>query len=545
MTHGCNVLLCALCASPGELFSQVVLTDVARESGLDFRHSDGGCGQHFFAEQVGGGAAFFDFDDDGLLDLCLLSGRSLPGCPAASGAGSRLFRNLGSAKLADVTLESGLFDPGYATGACVGDIDNDGDEDLFVSCYGPNRLYRNDGGKFTEIGRQAGVDDPGFGASASFLDYDLDGDLDLYVANYVSVRAGSEKRCTRGGLPVYCLPQDYPGEPDHLYRNDPGGKFTDVTREAGVDFPRARGLGVTIGDYDDDGSPDIFVANDTNENLLFGNNRDGTFTERAMLAGVALSEDGVMQNGMGTDWGDFDGDGRLDLVVTNFDGQANSLYRNLGNGLFLDVSYVSGIGAPSLPYVGWAAIFADMDLDGRLDLFVTNGHVFDNVAQLQEGSSHAQPNLLHINMGQGRFKTMNLSTACHIPPRVSRGAAAGDFDNDGDVDLVVNNLNSEPCLLRNDTPRPGHWLGLRLVGTKSNRSAIGARATLRAGGLVEVREVKSGSGYLSQSDLRLLFGLGGSTKVESLQVRWPSGLVEEVSGKVKIDGYSTLVEGKG
>jgi hypothetical protein len=520
------------------------LTDITLGSGLDFRHSDGGCGQHLFAEQVGGGAAFFDFNNDGLLDLYLLSGASLPGCAPSSHPGSRLFRSLGNGRFADATLAAGLGDPGYATGAAAGDIDNDGDEDLFVSCFGPDRLYQNDGSKLTEIGRQAGIADPGFSASASFLDYDRDGYLDLYVAHYVSVDAKSEKRCSRQGLPVYCLPQDYPGESDHLYRNDRSGKFTDVTLEAGIDTPRARGLGVAAGDYDDDGNPDIFVANDTNENLLFHNNGNGTFTERAMIAGVALSEDGVMQNGMGADWGDFDGDGRLDLVVTNFDGQTNSLYRNLGNGFFLDVSYASGIGEPSLPYVGWAAIFADMDLDGRLDLFVTNGHVFENVAQFQEGACYAQPSLLHLNIGQGRFKTVSSTTAWRIPPKVSRGAAAGDFDNDGDVDLVINNLNSEPYLLRNDTPRAGHWLGLRLIGTKSNRSAIGARATLRAEGLIQVREVKSGSGYLSQNDLRLLFGLGSAAPIESLQIRWPSGLVEEVSKGVKIDQYSTIVEGK-
>ncbi|MBI4601689.1 MAG: CRTAC1 family protein [Planctomycetes bacterium] len=539
-----SVAACALAGllGPAPAASQIVFTDAAREAGIRFRHTDGGCGSRWFAEQVGSGVAFIDADGDGRLDLYFPSGVPLPGCPEADRATSRFFRNAGGGRFADATDASGLGEPGYATGCAAGDVDSDGDEDLFVACLGPDRLYRNERGRFADSAAEAGVADPAFGSSASFLDYDRDGDLDLYVASYVEVETGKEKRCTRGGLHVYCLPQDYPGAPDRLYRNDGRGRFTDVTPEAGVLMPRGRGLGVAVGDYDSDGWPDIYVANDTNENHLFRNLGDGTFLERGLEAGVAVSENGVLENGMGTDWGDWSGDGLLDLVVTNFDGQTNALYRSLGGGLFEDVSFASGTGEASLPYVGWASVFADLDSDGLLDLFVTNGHVFDNVARFQEGAAYAQPSLVHRNLGNGRFATRRLDRAASMEPRVGRGAAAGDYDGDGDLDIAVSNLNAEPFLLRNDSLRAGRWLGLRLAGTRSNRSAIGARVELRAGGRLQVREVKSGSGYLSQGDLRLLFGLGDARSIDSLVVRWPSGRVEDAAGRVILDAYVTLVE---
>jgi hypothetical protein len=521
--------------------AQIALRDVANEAGLLFRHSHGGCGKRYFAEQVGGGAAFLDADGDLRLDLFLTSGVPLPGCPPDPAAGSRLFRGEASGRFNDATAAAGLTDIGYATGCAAADVDADADVDLFVACHGPDRLYLNDGGHFADVAPAAGVADPAFNASAAFLDADRDGDLDLYVTAYVAVEAGKEKSCTRAGHPVYCLPQEYPGVPDRMYLNDGAGRFTDRTAALGLERPRARGLGVAVGDHDDDGWPDLYVANDTNENHLF-HNRGGRFEERGAEAGVAYGENGAMENGMGTDWGDWTGDGQLDLIVTNFDRQTNTLYRNLGGGFFEDVSFTSGTGAAGYPYVGWAAIFADIDRDGRLDILVTNGHVFDNVAAFQEGATYAQPILVHRNRGDGTFDNVLLDAAYGLPPRVGRGAAAGDYDDDGDVDLAVNNLNAAPFLLRNDTVPAGPWVGLRLRGTRSNRAAIGARVTLRAVGRLQVREVKAGSGYLSQNDTRVLFGLGEARAVESVTVRWPAGGTEDVTVRVRLGEYVTIEE---
>ena len=531
------IALAALAGAPGA-GAQIVFTEVAERSGVRFRHSDGSCEKRYFAEQVGGGAAFLDADGDGRLDLYLTGGVPLPGCPPAEGPGSRLFRNEGGGAFADGTARSGLGEPGYATGVAAGDIEGDGDTDLFVACYGPDRLYRNGGGgTFGDIAAEAGVADPSFGASATFLDIEADGDLDLFVTNYVAVGPANERACFRGKVPAYCLPQDYPGEPDRLYRNDGKGKFTDATIECGVRSERARGLGVAACDHDGDGRIDIFVANDTTENELFHNEGGGKFSERGLSAGVAFGEDGTLQNGMGTDWGDHDGDGLLDVVVTNFETQANSLFRNLGDGFFIDVSWTSGIGEPGFPYVGWAAIFSDFDLDGLLDLFIANGHVFDNAREIQEGGSWEQPCLVHRNAGGGKFTTTKLGAAEGCAPRSSRGAAAGDYDDDGDVDIAVNNLRAPPFLLRNDSPRAGRkWFGIELRGTRSNRSAIGARLTLRAGGPIQVREVKGGSGYLGQNDFRVVFGLADAAKIERLEVRWPGGATEDITGAVKLGG---------
>ena len=536
--------LAVIAAAPA-LRAQIVFTEVAERAGVRFRHPDGSCGKRLFAEQVGGGAAFFDADGDGRLDLYLTGGVPLPGCPPAEGPGSMLFRNEGGGAFIDGTAESGLGEPGYATGVAAGDIENDGDTDLFVACYGPDRLYRNGGGgKFRDMAAEVGVADPSFGASATFLDIDADGDLDLYVTNYVAVGPANERACYRMQIPAYCLPQDYPGEPDRLYRNDGAGRFTDVTEESGVRSDRARGLGVAACDYDGDGRIDLFVANDTTENELFHNEGGGKLVERGLSAGVALGEDGALQNGMGTDWGDHDGDGLLDVVVTNFETQANSLYRNLGDGFFADVSWASGIGEPGYRYVGWAAIFSDFDLDGLIDLFIANGHVFDNAREIQEGASWEQPCLVHRNAGGGKFTTAKLGAAEGCAPRSSRGAAAGDYDDDGDVDLAVNNLRAPPFLLRNDSPRGSRsWFGLELRGTRSNRSAIGARLTLRAGGALQVREVKGGSGYLGQNDFRVVFGLGDAARIERVEVRWPGGATEDITGEVKPGAYAKVSEG--
>ena len=543
LTRSCSAVFLVLHSPLCDLApAEIVLRDVAKESGIDFEHSDGGCGNHSFVEQVGGGVAFLDFDGDERQDLLFTSGTALPGCAPVRSRPTRLFRNLGGGRFRDATEETGLVGLGYATGIAAADLDGDGDEDLFVAAYGPDRLYRNDGGRFVEVGAAAGVDDAALGASACLFDADRDGDLDLYVANYVDAVAGRELECRSDGIPVYCKPQDHPGAPDRFFRQEAAWRFVDATRDSGLWSPRHRGLGVVAGDFDDDGDPDLCVANDSNENQLFVNDGRGRFAERGVEAGIAFSEDGAMQNGMGVDAGDFDGDGRLDLVVTNFSTQPNSLWRNRGNGQFDDVSYTSGIGAPSLPYVGWSALFADLDADGRQDLFIANGHVFENAERILEGTTYRQPHLLHRNLGEGRFGTQAFGAQAGLPLRSGRGAAAGDIDDDGDLDVVVQHQNEAPFLLRNDTPRQGRWLGLRLRGQAPNTSAIGARVTLRAAGFLQVREFKSSSGYLSRSDPRVLFALPEGAKIDSLSVRWPSGRSEEISARVAFDRYQVIEE---
>ncbi len=559
--HSITVFSAALCASATSAFqsllfavafciqaveAQIVLNDATRDLGIDFHHRHGGCGLRYFIEQIGGGVVLCDFDGDGWIDICLLGGRSLGVCPRPTEEGAtRFWRNVEGRRFSDVTGAVGLVATDYAIGGAVGDYDGDGDEDLYVTCYGPNRLYRNDSGRFIEVGGPAGVADPRLSTSAAFLDFDLDGDLDLYVANYVDYDPRNERPCEQHGVPAYCLPQDWPASPDRLYRNEGDGRFTDVTARAGVMAPRGRGFGVAVGDYDGDGAPDIFVANDATDNLLYHNQRDGSFKEVGLTAGVAVGDDGAMENGMGTDWGDFDGDGRLDLVVTNFEGQPNRLYRNLEGGFFLDVSYASGTGKDSFPLLGWASIFADFDLDGRLDLYIANGHVFDNVEAFREGREAKQLNSLFRNLGDGRFARVSADGSPGLGIRKnSRGAAAGDLDNDGDEDLVVNNWEDVADVLRNDTPRVGHWLGVRCAGKVTNRSAIGARVELTSGGKTQAQEVRSGGGYVSQNDLRIIFGLGASDVVESLVVRWPGGKRERFH-VAAVDRYLTVVEGTG
>lgn len=537
------VLLLALVLAP-VVEGQIQLTDATEGSGLSFVHWDGGSGRHHFVEQVGGGVGLLDLDQDGVLDVFLACGAPLPGSVARADSRSRVFRGRPGLRFEDVTAAQLSADPGYATGCAAGDVDADGDIDLYVTCFGPNRLYVNEGTRLVDRGAAAHVDDPGLGASAAFLDHDLDGDLDLYVTNYVETRPGKDRPCTRNGLPVYCLPQDCPGQADHLFRNEGDGTFTDITRAAGIERPRSRGLGVVAADLDDNGAPDLVVANDTNENELFQNDGKGNLRERGLEAGVALGENGGLQNGMGVDAGDFDGDGRIDLVITNFEGQTNTLLRNVGGGFFADVSFLSGIGRPSLPHVGWAAIFADLDLDGRLDLLVTNGHVFENTAQLRTGTSHEQPVLLHRNEGGGRFSTQVLDAAAGWRVRVGRGAAVGDLDNDGDLDAVLNCLNAPAKLLRNDTLPPGAWAGLDLSLAKGVRTAAGARVTWTVNGATQLRELKCGSGYLSQNDLRVVLAFPDGTLPDRVIVRWPSGVSEDVTQRVRPGAYVRLAESK-
>ena len=520
------------------------LVDVSAASGIDSVHDHGGCGERRFIEQVGGGVALFDVDGDGRLDVFLTSGTRLPSCRAASDAAPegtcRLWRSVGDGRYEDVSDKVGVRHLGYATGCVAGDLDNDGDDDLIVTGHGGDWVLLNDGGVLCDGTRSAGLGKPGSSASCALLDYDLDGRLDLYMTRYVQIPQ-EEPRCQRNGVPLYCLPQDFRAGADRLYRNLGGGRFRDVTREAGVYQPRGRGLGVVATDFDGDGDADLFVANDAGDNYLFQNDGEGRFRERALLVGVALGGDGAMENGMGVDSADFDNDGDFDLFVTNFERQTNTLSENLGDDFFIDISAKSGLGAPSYPWLGWSALFGDLDLDGWQDLFVVNGHVYDNAAVVSPGSDFGQRHLLFCGAAGKRFESLSVEECPALAvAEPSRGAAIGDLDNDGDLDLVVSNIGRPPQILENRTVRARrHWVGFTLVGENCNRSAIGARLTLRTAAGTQTREVKAGSGYLSCSDRRLLFGIGEQTVVESCEVQWPGGAKESFP-VAAVDAYHTL-----
>ena len=521
---------------------------VTKEAGIHFKHHDGASGQRYFIEPLGGGAAFLDYNNDGLQDIYLVNGANLPPLSKEQSSAvelprNALYRNNGDGTFTDVAMAAGVADTGYGMGCAVGDYDNDGFPDLYVTNFGANVFFHNNGdGTFTDVTTQTGTGDTRWGASCAFVDYDNDGFLDLYVTNYVKYTIESGQVCMNKGVRVYCDPRLYEGELDILYHNNGDGTFTDVTKSAGFSEATGRGLALAWGDYDDDGDMDVYIANDADQNFLYRNNSDGTFTDVSLTAGVGFSEDGEAENGMGVDFGDYDNDGLLDLVVTNFQGQTNTLYYNEGNGLFSDVSYASKIGTMSLPYLAWGVSFCDYDNDGYQDLFIANGHLDENVQAFDPTGFYEQPNLLFRNNRDGTFDEVGADSRSGMRlEKVSRGFAYADYDNDGDLDLLVTNLNGSPDLLEN---RGGQntWLSLKLIGTRSNRDAIGARVKVTAGDLTQIQEVRSGSSYLSQNDMRLHFGLGKHRQVDRVEIRWPSGLQEQLEG-VKANQTLTLVEG--
>ncbi len=505
--------------------------DASAEAGIRFRHLHGGSGRKYMVETMGSGACWFDADGDSWPDLYLLNGQPLPGHDGRGDFRSRFYRNRGDGTFTDATERSGLAAPGYGMGCAAADVDSDGDIDLYVTTFGTNRLYLNRGdGRFDEVGAAWGVDDERWGASVAFADYDGDGDLDLYVSNYVNFTIENHKYCgkRKPGYQAYCHPDVYNGVTDLLFRNE-GGRFADVTRSAGVSNPNGTGLGVVWGDYDHDGDPDLYVANDKTPNFLYRNNGDGTFAEVALLSGVGYGVNGQPQASMGTDFGDYDGDGDLDLVVTNFDVENNNLYRNNGNGTFSDVALSTGVGNYSYLMVGFGAEFLDYDNDADLDLFVVNGHIIDNIELYRDILTYAQRNLYLENDGRGKYVDRGAELGADLQQKkVSRGLAVADYDHDGDLDLLVSRCNQEASLYRNERGNERTWLALDLRSSGPNRFAVGARVEVSAGGKLQVEEVRAGSSYLSQSDLRLHFGLNGSTLADSVRVRWPSGQVQEV-----------------
>ena len=539
-----------------------LFTDVTAAAGIDFRHVHGGGGENpkrYYIETMGSGVAFFDYDRDGFSDLYAVNGQFLVDTDADS-ARNALYRNRGDGSFADVTEAAGVGNRGYGMGVATGDYDNDGFSDLYVTNYGPNVLYRNRGdGGFADVTAAAGVGDPLWGVGCAFLDYDNDGDLDLYAANYLLYEmADADRRLkpylARGinapTLMGYPHPDNFKGAPDILYKNEGDGRFTDVTRESGIYNPDGKGMGMACADYDGDGDTDIFVANDQTENFLYRNAGDGSFAEEGLIAGVAYDRDGRTQSGMGADFGDYDNDGDLDLFMTDYQAETNPLYHNEGSGFFVDRAFTVGLAIPSLPYVSWGNLFFDYDGDGYRDLFVANGHVLDNAELFDSASSYHQPNQLFRNAGpdsSGRWHFEDVSSRAGPAMRVarpSRGVACGDYDNDGDSDLFVLNSNLPATLLRNDTARRNHFLTVHTLGEESNRDGVGARVRVVAGDLDQIAEVRSGSSYLSQNDLRLSFGLGGHPKVERVEVRWPSGAVDVLRDQ-PADRLITIREGTG
>ena len=530
--------------------------DVTTPAGITVVNVFGGIDtKRYILETTGTGAAFFDYDEDGDQDLFFVNGSRLdePSTQEVSSASNALYRNNGDGTFQDVTEASGLVRRGWGQGAAVSDVDNDGDLDLFVTYYGPNLLYRNNGdGTFAEVGVPAGVADSSWGTSAAFADYDQDGVNDLFVANYVEFDPartpgpGEAPNCFFMGLRVMCGPKGLTPAKSLLYRGRGDGTFETVSGErSGVAEGAFYSMGAVWGDLDNDGDVDLYVANDQTPNNLYRNDGGGRFSETALTAGVAFNEDGRAQAGMGVDLGDYNNDGWLDIHVTNFSHDYNTLYRNEGRrGYFRDVSYAAGIGEVTYPYLGWGTGFHDFDKDGLLDLFVVNGHVYPEVRTAQIESAYEQRNLLFLNLPGERFDEVGRYAGPGMAPaRVGRGAAFADYDNDGDVDVAVTNMNALPSLLRDDGSSTSHWVGMRLIGVESARDALGARITLVAGDLTQVREVKSGASYLSQSDLRVFFGLGTRPRVDRVEIRWPRGATQTFEN-LPVDRYTTIVEGR-
>jgi hypothetical protein len=531
--------------------------DVASKAGITVRDVNGDPEvKKYIIETTGSGIAILDYDRDGWPDIFLVNGTQLAsekhaGDPVPT---SHLFHNNHDGTFTDVTEKAGLVSTAWGQGACVGDYDNDGHDDLYVTGFGKNRLYHNEGnGTFHEVAEQAGVAGTGkeWGTGCAFVDYDRDGKLDLMVANYVHFDAanppepGSEADCIWKGTPVMCGPRGLPSAPNILYHNDGNGKFRDVSVTSGIQ----KTLGhycftITTLDYNEDGWPDIYVACDSTPAILYKNNRDGTFTDVAEDAGAAFNEDGREQAGMGSTVADYDGDGHLDIFKTNFSDDTPTLYHSNGDGTFTDNTFPAGLGI-NLEELGWGTMFADVDNDGYPDLLVVNGHVYPQVDSAHLGATYKEPRFLYWNQGSGKFKDVSKTSGPGLTePYSGRGIAIADLWNDGRIEAVVNNLSDLPLLLVNEAKNSNHWLGVKLTGTKSNRSAIGAHVTLQGTKRRWVDEVRSGSGYNSSSDLRLHFGLGAETKISSIAVRWPNGESEEFPCD-GVDRMTELVEGTG
>ncbi|HEX5890297.1 MAG TPA: CRTAC1 family protein [Pyrinomonadaceae bacterium] len=537
------LLMLALVGAPPV---KVAFTDVTTQAGITFKHV-ASPEKKYIVESMSGGVAFFDYDNDGDADVYLVNSLTVDLVKSKGKTKSDLYRNDGNGKFTEVGVKAGVSDIGWGMGVATGDYNNDGFEDLYVTCLGPDHLFKNNGnGTFTNVTAKAGVSDPRWSTGASFVDYDRDGDLDLFVANYVDFDVnnlpefGQGQTCQYKSIPVQCGPRGLKGAGDSLFRNNGDGTFTEVSKQAGVSDPDGfYGLGVMTSDFDDDGLIDIFVANDSTPNFHYRNNGDGTFKEIGFSAGTAVNENGSEQGCMGVTAGDYDHDGKFDLFVTNFADEYNTLYRNDGRNSFTDVSYAAKVAAVSLPHVGWGTKFFDYDNDGWVDLFVANGHVYPQLP------SYRQPRLLHRNNRDGTFAEVSADFGAILTEnRASRGVAFGDLDNDGDVDLMITDLDGSPQLLRNDNGNANNSILIKTVGVKSNRGGVGARIKVVSGDLTQIDEVRSGDSYISQSDQRLHFGLEKRTKVDLIEVRWPSGNVDKFNN-LGVNRIITIKEGQG
>ena len=526
--------------------STVTFTDVTAAAGITFVHTNGAFGKKYLPETLGSGCAFVDVDGDGWQDIFFVNSKAWPG---RSGAASypALYRNNHDGTFTDVTRASGLAVEMYGLGVSAADYDNDGRIDIYVTALDANHLFHNiGGGKFVDVTRAAGVADGGFSTSAAWLDYDKDGRLDLFVGHYVEWSPQKDLFCTIDGThKSYCTPESYTGASPTLFRNRGDGTFENVTARAGLKDPASKALGVAVFDFDSDGWPDLFVANDTQPNRLYRNQRNGTFADVAVSAGVAFNEAGVARAGMGADAADYDRSGRDSLIIGNFSNEMMGLYHNEGNGLFIDEAAVAGIGRPSLLTLTFGCFFFDYDLDGWLDIFAANGHVADDIQAVQKTVTYAQPPHLFRNVGRGRFEDASRQAGRPLQEAiVARGAAYGDYDNDGDLDLLIATNGGRARLLRNDGGNANHFLTVRTIGTTSNRDGLGARITVKvSGGVTLSRTVKSGSSYLSQSQLPVTFGLGSASIVERVDVEWPSGRKDALSN-VRTNQTITIQESR-
>jgi hypothetical protein len=529
-------------------------TNVARRAGLNAVTVFGGKETNkYLLETTGCGIAFLDYDSDGFLDIFQVNGSVLEGFPKGQEPTNHLYRNRGNGTFEDVTQQANLLHSGWGQGVCAGDVDNDGHIDLFVSYWGQNQLYRNRGdGTFENFTRRAKLvgERERWGTGCAFLDFDRDGYLDLFVANYVDfdIESAPDSKsgiCHYKGLNVACGPAGLQGGKNILYRNRRDGTFEDVSEKSRIiNASGTYALGVSTLDFDNDGWTDIYVANDSSPSALYRNNRDGTFTDIGVQAGCSYSQDGKTQAGMGVAIGDYDRNGFMDIFKTNFAGDTSTLYSNMGTSLCEDMTFSAGIGV-NTRWLGWGAGFLDLDNDGWLDLFLANGHVYPEVSQLQTEAGYEQRKVVYRNLKGRRFEDISGQLGQPITtPKASRGAAFGDFDNDGSIDIVVSNIHDVSDLFRLENTRQNHWITIRLIGTQSNRSAIGARLRCVVRGSCQIEEVRGGGSYLSQNDLRVHFGLGEAASVDRLQVRWPNGFEEEWTD-LQVDQILTLKEGSG